>query len=699
MEATATRDEPGRAGLNESQGRALASALAYIDRLLLDVEAIASAAASRSPFSHYAADLSPTQRQVVADSLARIRARMAEALESLGVPTDGPRVSASWAVQTTLTCAEVTLDDVAPPRLRGYGELSPETAAAVERVEADLARSLRRLRTWLAQGLGRDLAGRLARLERAPVDLTLLRTLERVVTQRGLVELRGALEFLLEQLETGTVEIALFGRVSSGKSSLLNALLGTDLLPVGVTPVTAVPTRVAWGEVPAAEIHFADAPAESVPLERLPEFVSEAGNPGNGKQVVRVVARLPSPRLRAGIVFVDTPGVGSLAASGARESYAYLPRCDLGVVLIDAGSSPSREDLEILRLLYDSGIPGMVVISKADLLGEADRRRLREYVEAEVAGRLGLDVPVHLVSTVGADLRLAQAWFSREIEPLYERARALGEASARRKLAHLREAVVAALRVAVGGDGAERGEAAQQRARIEQLAGEAEAVVGQGGARCRALADRTVDLGLEAIARAARELVRRSAPEAGKRSAETAVRAALLGAAEELCAAVQAELLLVRDRLRAVLVQMAGEIPSPGPRPEELQLDLLSRPTLTVPAEVDGLDLRVPRWLGFSRALLERRLESALHRQLGMQTAQAFVAFGSRLHDWSRSALSRLAEQFAAQAEPLRAYARRLAGADRELGDRAAIAADLREIEAFADQPVSVGSAGREPVP
>jgi hypothetical protein len=40
-------------------------------------------------------------------------------------------------------------------------------------------------------------------------------------------------------------EIALFGRVSSGKSSLLNAVLETNLLPIGVTPVTAVPTRIA----------------------------------------------------------------------------------------------------------------------------------------------------------------------------------------------------------------------------------------------------------------------------------------------------------------------------------------------------------------------------------------------------------------------------------------------------------------------
>ena len=66
---------------------------------------------------------------------------------------------------------------------------------------------------------------------------------------------------------------------------------------------------------------------------------------------------VPSPRLREGVVLVDTPGVGSLAASGSAETFAYLPRCDLSVVLIDADSNLNDDDLSLLRALYEAGIP------------------------------------------------------------------------------------------------------------------------------------------------------------------------------------------------------------------------------------------------------------------------------------------------------------------------------------------------------
>ena len=65
--------------------------------------------------------------------------------------------------------------------------------------------------------------------------------------------------------------------------------------------------------------------------------MTEQENPGNTKHVTRLLVKIPAPRLSSGIVLVDTPGLGSLATTGAAETLAYLPRCDLGIVLIDAG--------------------------------------------------------------------------------------------------------------------------------------------------------------------------------------------------------------------------------------------------------------------------------------------------------------------------------------------------------------------------
>src|ERR1039458_2942806 len=100
---------------------------------------------------------------------------------------------------------------------------------------------------------------------------------------------------------------------------------------------------------------FADRKPEQFAVERLAEFVTEQGNPGNLRHVTRIVVELPAPRLEEGIVYVDTPGLGSLATAGAAETKAYLPRCDLGVVLIDAASTLTEDDLATVQALYDIG--------------------------------------------------------------------------------------------------------------------------------------------------------------------------------------------------------------------------------------------------------------------------------------------------------------------------------------------------------
>ncbi len=273
-----------------------------------------------------------------------------------------------------------------------------------------------------------------------------MKLLERIITKHGLVEFRPLLDMIVSRLESPEFEIAVFGRVSSGKSSLLNCILEGPVLPVGVTPITAVPTRVVRGPEPAAEVAFADGRPARVAVEELKQYVSEEGNPGNAKHVTSVLVELPAPRLSEGVVLVDTPGVGSLATVGGAETFAYLPRCDLGIVLLDAGSTLNQEDLTILRSLYDAGIPAMVLVSKCDLLSQPDRQRVVSYVGQHLQSDLGLNLPVHLVSTVGPDRPLLERWFDNEIVPLLKQHQSLVAASLWRKTAHLRESVTAVLR-------------------------------------------------------------------------------------------------------------------------------------------------------------------------------------------------------------------------------------------------------------
>jgi GTPase Era involved in 16S rRNA processing len=164
---------------------------------------------------------------------------------------------------------------------------------------------------------------------------------------------------------------------------------------------------------------------------------------------------LCSSRLRDGVILVDTPCIGSLALSGGAEALAYLPRCDLGVVLVDSASTLDQEDLALLRCLYAAGIPAMLLLSKADLLAPNDRQRMAQYIREQIRRELGLDLAVHPVSTVGKDESLLTRWFEQELTPLLDQNRTLVEESLRRKIAHLRESVISTLETILARRGGE----------------------------------------------------------------------------------------------------------------------------------------------------------------------------------------------------------------------------------------------------
>ena len=72
------------------------------------------------------------------------------------------------------------------------------------------------------------------------------------------VDQRRLAEEAADKLADSVVYVAVVGEFKRGKSSLINALLGDEVLPTGVTPVTAAPTLVRFGEVPRATVRLSD---------------------------------------------------------------------------------------------------------------------------------------------------------------------------------------------------------------------------------------------------------------------------------------------------------------------------------------------------------------------------------------------------------------------------------------------------------
>jgi len=437
--------------MNDNHQRHLLASFHQIDDLLGKASLILGAADSASLFTEFTQDASPVQRQVIADYIRRVREVMSRTMTEMHLSRPLPSTGGLWAAQTHVMFAQIAVNEMEAKRMMSYGPLSDADTEKIDNIVAELYAALERLMSYLRQGADTDLPARLHKLEQTRDEVPLLRELERVIAAHGMVALRGTLSMLLDRMENGRFEIGVFGRVSCGKSSLLNRLLGTAVLPVGVTPVTAVPTRIQFGEVSRATIEFAQSQPVAVELSRLAEFSTEQQNPANHKHVTRIVVEVPAARLREGITWVDTPGLGSLANSGAAETAAYLPRCDLGLVLIDAGATLSQEDLVLVQTLLHSGAQAMVLVSKADLLKPEEKLRFLEYVQQQFVAQLSVMPPLYPVSVVGADAALCDTWFEQALQPLLESHREQASAALKRKVGMLREAVIQSLEVRLSG--------------------------------------------------------------------------------------------------------------------------------------------------------------------------------------------------------------------------------------------------------
>lgn len=141
----------------------------------------------------------------------------------------------------------------------------------------------------------------------------------------------------------------MFGQFKSGKSSLLNALLGQDILPVGVLPVTALITRVSAGDCPSAEVTHLDGGRERIALGQIADFVEEARNPRNRRQAAIVDVNTPSLAGLAGLRLVDTPGLGSVFSHNTESTRSWLPNVAVALLAISVERPLSDEDKNCLR--------------------------------------------------------------------------------------------------------------------------------------------------------------------------------------------------------------------------------------------------------------------------------------------------------------------------------------------------------------
>src|SRR4030043_1234292 len=119
-------------------------------------------------------------------------------------------------------------------------------------------------------------------------------------------------EELREKIENNVFNLVVLGQFKRGKTTLINALLGAEILPTAIVPLTSIATILKYDEILKINVYFNDGKVTEINPENLSEYVTERGNPRNEKDVQEVVITYPSSYLKDGVMLIDTPGVGSV---------------------------------------------------------------------------------------------------------------------------------------------------------------------------------------------------------------------------------------------------------------------------------------------------------------------------------------------------------------------------------------------------
>ncbi|HEX3549009.1 MAG TPA: dynamin family protein [Candidatus Elarobacter sp.] len=198
----------------------------------------------------------------------------------------------------------------------------------------------------------------------------------------------ASLAATVARLRDGRFILAVVGEFSSGKSFLLNALLGkvefeqrpggrriAGLLATDINPSTATITELTYAADESATAVYANGRTERVPIANLARFVA-VGEEGklhdataveDGGAPVLVRVAVDSPFLRGGFVVADTPGLASINPDHRRATLSYLPGADAVLYLIDTQQPFTEGDASFLGIVRRYIESVFIVQTKIDL--------------------------------------------------------------------------------------------------------------------------------------------------------------------------------------------------------------------------------------------------------------------------------------------------------------------------------------------
>lgn len=193
-------------------------------------------------------------------------------------------------------------------------------------------------------------------------------------TERYFSESINRLIAIKERMYSNCTRVAVIGITSSGKSTLINAILGEELLPAGVAPSSCRQVICGYSKITHAKIIFDEESGKNTLnvtkkiSKTLSKYGDERCNPRNKERVNEIQVYSNKFRFNRNVIFIDTPGLDAYGL-GEHEEITLklvLPTVDIIIFLTNVKCDSDKQNLDFIDRATADSKPLIIVQNKID---------------------------------------------------------------------------------------------------------------------------------------------------------------------------------------------------------------------------------------------------------------------------------------------------------------------------------------------
>lgn len=168
------------------------------------------------------------------------------------------------------------------------------------------------------------------------------------------------------------------GEFKRGKSTVINALLGREIIPADILPATATMNRVTYDLQPHAQVIKNDGTVMEIPVDEIADYVTKINdeNARRAEMVDEAIVYYPCQFCQNGVDIVDTPGLNDDERMD-KISEEIIPKLDAVIMVIVPGAPFSKSEAEFVRnKLMGSDLGRLLfLVNKIDTIRPKERER------------------------------------------------------------------------------------------------------------------------------------------------------------------------------------------------------------------------------------------------------------------------------------------------------------------------------------